>query len=344
MQNIFDISPDHIVEQLKAWQEPKFRVQQILTSAWNNPNSFFTTDSTLPLKLRLQIKKHFFIPDSPKIYKSITDKDGTCKITLKLLDNSLIESVAIPQKERLTFCLSSQVGCNIGCKFCATAKMGFIRNLTASEIILQLHTLTKLVNKKPTNIVFMGMGEPLQNLTNLRIALEIISKPYIWNWNSNKTLVSTCGWLPGIEAIIANPIPARLAVSLNSINNKIRSQLMPINQKFSLEKLLATLQVYNKKIKKTITCEYVLIKNINDSILSARILARILKKLKAKLNLIPYNNINHDKFLPPDKLVLNKFLQELKKNNIITTLRLSKGNNIKAACGQLATAYNRRKK
>jgi 23S rRNA (adenine2503-C2)-methyltransferase len=327
---------------MQSWGETPFRAKQIMAAAWTPGTSLFSQVSMLPLALRKKLDDFFLIskPFMPK--NLVTSTDGTSKALFELSDKLQIESVAIPFRNRLTFCLSSQVGCSLGCRFCATARMGFIRNLTTAELVGQLRGLIALVKRLPTSIVLMGMGEPLQNLDSVRSFVELIHHPQALNWSANKTTISTSGWLPGLEAITQNPLPAKLAFSLNAVTDGMRSQIMPVNRRYPLADILAALKKYAQAKQESITVEYVLLKGVNDRPEDARILARLLKSLPSKINLIPWNEVAGIPFHSPSAEIVQQFKTELLKQGALATLRLSRGAAIGAACGQLARQHHRR--
>jgi 23S rRNA (adenine2503-C2)-methyltransferase len=325
-----------------AWGETPFRVRQIIAAAWAPGTAAFSAVSALPLPLRRKLDGHFTIPAPWAPRSVLTAADGTAKAVFELADGRQVESVSIPLPGRLTFCLSSQVGCALGCRFCATARMGFVRNLSAGEIAGQLRGLMAYGKKAPTNVVLMGMGEPLQNLDAVRGFVELIHHPQALNWSRNKTTISTSGWLPGIEALIAEPLPAKLAFSFNAPTEALRSRLMPVNRKFPLADVLAALKKYARTKGETLTVEYVLLRGVNDRPEDARLLARLLKSLPSKINLIPFNEIPGIPFRTPDADTVRAFQAELQKHGTLTTLRSSRGAEIGAACGQLARQPQRR--
>ncbi|NTV52745.1 MAG: 23S rRNA (adenine(2503)-C(2))-methyltransferase RlmN [Candidatus Firestonebacteria bacterium] len=335
-KDIFDVSPSQLDELMNAWGETPFRVRQIIAAAWAPETASFAQITTLPLALRRKLDEHFFIP-APWVPKSVfTAADGTAKAVFELSDGRQIESVSIPLPRRLTFCLSSQVGCALGCRFCATARMGFVRHLSTGEIVGQLRGLRAYGSKLPTNVVLMGMGEPLQNLDSVRGFVELISHPQALSWSPNKTTISTSGWLPGLEDLITHPLPAKLAFSFNAVTDEIRNRIMPVNRRYPLSDVLATLKKYSRAKSETLTVEYVLLKGVNDRLEDARLLVRLLKALPSKINLIPFNEIPGIPFQAPDPETVLAFKAELQKHGALTTLRSSRGAEIGAACGQLA--------
>jgi len=274
-----------------------------------------------------------------KIAKTEISLDGTKKVLFELEDGNRIESVLIPEKNHFTACISSQVGCAMGCKFCLTAKQGLIRNLKSSEIINQVIQIRELLDQpeRLTNIVFMGMGEPLANFKAVKKAVNNIISPGALNFSRRRVTLSTCGLVPEIEKL-GNDLSVNLAVSLNAGDDKTRNNLMPINKKYPLKKLIETLKQFPLHKGRKITFEYILIRGINDRLSDAANLARLLKKIRAKINLIPFNRYDGSTFKEPDKKTVLAFQDALIRKNYTVMIRKSKGADISAACGQLITS------
>jgi len=340
--DFYNLSPQQLKEILSGWNEPDFRVNQVIAAAWTPGMTSFAQATSLPLDLRDKLDRHFLPSDPPKPQTVWQAQDGTVKALFNFSDGARIESVSIPFQERLTFCLSTQCGCSLGCRFCATSTLGFKRNLTAGEIIAQIRGLAALQQHTPTNLVFMGMGEPLQNLDALRRVLEIIGHSKTLRWSPSKTTVSTSGWVPGIEAITREPIPAKLAFSLNAAHDDLRSKLMPVNRRYPLQQVLDALRKYVLVSDQPVTVEYVLLGGVNDRPEEARLLLRLLKNLPSKINLIPWNAAPGMPFRPPSDKAIADFVQELRRGHARVTLRASRGTEIGAACGQLAARSVRR--
>jgi len=270
------------------------------------------------------------------------DSNSTRMVT-ELTDKNNVESVIIRKDNRVTLCVSSQVGCEFGCRFCLTGRMGFIRNLTVAEILWQVmgaRELLKKEEKKITNIVFMGMGEPLQNLESLLPAIEVIGSPFGFDFGKRKMTISTSGYVPGITELQKSGVGVNLAVSLNAANDSLRSSLMPINQKYPLSVLKEALRKFPSKRGKKLVVSYIMLDGINDSIQHARELSRWLTGLPAKINLIPYNDFNTSGFKssPLEKII--SFQNFLLEKQHVTTIRFSKGEEIGGACGQLIDRLN----
>jgi 23S rRNA (adenine2503-C2)-methyltransferase len=276
-----------------------------------------------------------------KIKKEKTSKDGTRKFLFELSDGNYIETVLIPEGKRLTLCVSSQVGCKYKCSFCMSGQGGFKRNMNISEIMNQfLQVSDEVLPKKITNIVFMGIGEPLDNFQNVTKAIENLTNSAGINFSSSRISISTCGLVPEIRKLIDSETGVKLSISLHASSDELRNKLMPINKKYPLKDLMAVLREFSRKKKSAVTFEYVLIEGMNVSEQDARKLVKLLHGIHAKLNLIPYN-ASAFKWKVPDKEKIRNFTEILKKKGIFYTLRKSKGQDIEAACGQLRANYGK---
>jgi 23S rRNA (adenine2503-C2)-methyltransferase len=290
--------------------------------------------------LRKTIEDNFYIKRLI-IENKQTSTDGTQKFLQKLEDGTHIESVLIPGKQNFTLCVSSQVGCAQDCQFCLTAKGGFVRNLSVAEIIAQVRDARFYLIEQSieplrlSNIVFMGMGEPLANYKNLIKALNIITdSDYGLKFSPRRVTVSTSGFVPKITQLGLD-IGVNLAISLNATQDKMRSRLMPINNKYPLSQLLEACRTFTIKPRNKITFEYILMKGVNDSRQDAIRLVKLLAPIKAKINLIPFNEYDKSEFKRPSKQEISDFLQILLDSNLTAIIRKSKGDDILAACGQL---------
>ena len=270
------------------------------------------------------------------VLSSQSDKQGTRKLLIGLADGQKIETVLIREKDHYTFCLSTQVGCALACRFCATGTMGFCRNLSAGEIVSQVLTLKKELGDHAgkVNLVFMGMGEPLLNYDNLSLALRRIIAVDGFNISPRHITVSTVGILENLKKLEQDFPQVKIAFSLNAPNNDLRSQLMPVSRSENLDSLLAYFR--GKKRRQRITCEYVLLRGVNDGPDMARKLVQLLHGIPAKVNLIPYNENPNLPFQRPDETAVEKFRAELVRRGLTVITRWSKGQDIRSACGQLA--------
>jgi 23S rRNA (adenine2503-C2)-methyltransferase len=275
-----------------------------------------------------------------EVAKEERSADGTVKFGLRLDDNEIIESVLIPEEERHTLCVSSQVGCAMGCGFCLTGTMGFKRNLRPSEIVGQVNAASDWLasqGKPPrlNNLVFMGMGEPLLNFDNLVAALKILMEQRGHDFSGRRITISTCGIVPKIKAL-GEAVPVNLAISLHAADDAIRDQLMPINKTYPLDQLLAACREFPLPPRRRIMMEYILIKDLNDSPEQARKLIKRLHGLRCKINLLPYNENEVFPYQRPPEERMEVFQRILRDAGITTLIRTSRGSDISAACGQLA--------
>ncbi len=269
-------------------------------------------------------------------------KDTTQKFLFRLRDGNLIESVLIPaspalygeRSDRRTICVSSQVGCAYGCKFCASGLDGWTRNLDTGEIVGQLLAVEEASGEEIDNVVFMGMGEPLANLENLLRAIHIINAPWGMEIGARHITISTSGLAPQIRALAEEPMQFRLALSMHGATDEVRSQIMPVNRKYPLETLLAACDYYVAR-KRRMLFEYILIADVNDTEEQAHALAKHARRLSAKVNLIPYNTVEGLSWTRPSRARQERFHAILREHGIFSTLRLEKGHDIDAACGQL---------
>jgi 23S rRNA (adenine2503-C2)-methyltransferase len=314
-----------------------YRAEQIRQWIFGHKAESFEEMTNVSKELRNYLNS-FCVISQLKIIKTEISLDGTKKFLFELEDGNRIESVLIPERNHYTMCISSQVGCAMGCKFCLTARQGFIRSLKSSEIINQVIQIRQLLDQpdRLTNIVFMGMGEPLANFEAVKKAVKNIISPDALNFSRRQVTLSTCGLVPEIERL-GRDLPINLAVSLNAADDKTRNMLMPINKKYPLKKLMETLKHFPLHKGRRITFEYILIRDINDRLSDATNLARLLKNIRAKINLIPFNRYDGSPFDEPDEGNIVAFQDELIRKNYTVTIRKSKGADISAACGQLIT-------
>ncbi len=318
---------------------PPFRGKQIFSWLYRPGITSFNEMTDLPKALRESLTGLATFSRFTSFIKEVS-RDGTCKYGFHLQDGKMIESVLIPEADRNTLCISSQVGCAMGCAFCLTGTMGFSRNLSCAEIVNQVCAVRDDLSKdnRPgiTNLVFMGMGEPLANFENLTRALIILSDKQGLHFSEHKITVSTCGIVPKIIEL-GKKFKVNLAISLHAADNKTRSSLMPINQRYPLEALMEACQEFSLPKRKKITFEYALLKGINDSDKDAVMLARLLHGIQAKINLLPCNETPEIPFTKPDEQRITSFQNILKKRGYTVLIRSSRGADISAACGQLAS-------
>ena len=334
-KDIKGFSPEGLKVEMRKISEPAYRAKQILFWLYKKGVNSFNAMGNIPKPLKDKLDSLYSIGNI-QLYKRLVSTDKTEKFLFKLSDGNFIETVLIYAGGRKTLCLSTQVGCRYRCCFCASGLKGFIRNLTPSEITNQILFLQHTFKHKITNLVFMGMGEPLDNYENVSSAIMIINSPEGIGIAARRITVSTSGIIPGIEKLKNLGLQINLSISLHAANNKLRDGLMPVNKKYPVGELIKACQDYINTTGRILTLEYVLIKDKNDSEQNAEELAAIAKKLKAKVNLIPYSNICGFNLKAPQEADIEIFMNRLKSKRVSATLRESKGKDIQAACGQLA--------
>jgi 23S rRNA (adenine2503-C2)-methyltransferase len=329
-------------EQLQNWVKennlPSYRAQQIYDWLWLKNVSSFDEMSDIPKSLRQKLSEHFDIKQIQTQTIQIS-KDKTIKCAIKLFDGNVVESVLIPTSTRVTACVSSQVGCSLDCKFCATAQLKRKRNLDYQEIYQQVYFIKELAKEKYnlplTNIVYMGMGEPLLNYSNVMKSIEMITSPKGLGMSPQRITVSTSGIAKMIVKMADEKVKFNLALSLHSAIEEKRRQIMSISESNTLEMLANALNYFYEKTGTRPTLEYVMLYEFNDSIKDAEALANFCRKVKSKVNLIEYNPVENSPFKRTTKERLENFVQYLEKKKIIVTVRRSRGIDIDAACGQL---------
>src|SRR5438552_3687089 len=333
---------EELQRELQELSEPSYRAGQITDWLYKKRAGAFEEMTDLPQSLRALLAERFSI-GKIDIVRVLGSRDATRKFLLRLSDGNLIESVLIPaspalygaKSDRRTVCVSTQVGCAYGCKFCASGLEGFSRNLCANEIVDQIITIERSSEEKIDNIVFMGMGEPLANFDNVLRAIRIINAPWGLGIGARHITVSTSGLVPQIKKLADEPLQIRLAVSLHGATDEVRDQIMPINRRFNIEKLLSACDYYVAHKKQRLTFEYILIAGVNDADDQAHLLAQHARRLSAKVNLIPYNAVEGLEWSRPSRNRQEKFLSILREQRVAATLRREKGHDINAACGQL---------
>ena len=314
--------------------QPKYRAAQLFNWIYKRTVSTFNEMTNFSKSLRQQLDNMAEI-GLMSVEKQINSTDGqTTKFLFKLNDGLCVESVFMIEGKRRTVCLSSQVGCALGCSFCATGKMGFQRNLSAGEIIDQLLTIQRTLNVEVTNIVIMGMGEPFLNYDEVIKACDIISHDKGIAIGKRKITISTCGIVPAIKRFADEGQRYKLAISLNAADDEIRSQFIPTNKKYPLNELINAAKYYAARSRHRITFEYVIIDGLNDGIDDALKLSKLIQDLKCKINIIPYNSIDK-KQRPPSEETIHAFIRPFLNMNVVISVRRSKGVDIGAACGQL---------
>ena len=339
--SIKSLSLEELAQYFAARDAPNYRAKQITDWLYKKRVHSFAAMTDLPEATRVQLTENFSLA-TPDTVRVLGSKDTTQKFLFRLADGNLIESVLIPaspalygqSSDRRTACVSTQVGCAYGCKFCASGLDGFSRNLDPSEIVSQLLAIEAESGKKVDNIVFMGMGEPLANLTNLLRAIRIINAPWGLEIGARHITISTSGLAPQIRQLATEPTQFRLAISLHGATDEVRSRIMPVNRKYNLATLFAACDEYVSQ-KKRLMFEYILIAGVNDTDEQAKRLAKHARRLSAKINLIPYNTVAGLEWTRPSRNRQETFLRSLREYGAVATLRREKGHDIDAACGQL---------
>lgn len=324
--------------------QPSFRARQIMEWTYQREKRVDSWEgmTNLPASLRVSLGEIHPLR-MPEVVTVSGSKDTTRKLLLRLHDGELIETVLIPaspalygeESDRRTLCVSSQVGCAYGCKFCASGLDGWKRHLSADEIVTQVLLAEKISGERINNLVFMGMGEPMANYKNFMQAVGILNAPWGVGLGARKMTVSTSGLVPRIRELADQPLQIRLAISLHGASDSVRSEIMPVNQKYPVAELMEACAYYSERKKQMITFEYILIEGVNDDPSEARLLAERARGLRAKINLIPYNTVEGLPWNRPSEPVQEEFLSILRGRGIAATIRREKGHDIDAACGQL---------
>jgi 23S rRNA (adenine2503-C2)-methyltransferase len=330
------LSQNELIEYIESAGEKKFRANQLFSWIWAKNAASFDDMTDIKKEFRSYLNDNCQIFDC-KIKTRQISSDGTVKYLIEFSDGLCAETVLMrfDNRSNLSMCVSSQVGCKMGCIFCATGKNGFKRNLLPHEIVSQILLAQIDTGLKITNVVFMGQGEPLDNFENVKKALELINKNL--QISIRRITLSTSGIIPKIYELAQNDLIPTLAISLHAPNHQIREKIMPVEKKYNIEELKKALLNYSQKTKDRVTIEYILIKDLNDSIECANELIEYLKDLKCNINLIPYNSVNDEYgYQKPDKKTIMKFKYLLEKFGKKVTVRLERGADIDAACGQLA--------
>ncbi|MGZ8940991.1 MAG: 23S rRNA (adenine(2503)-C(2))-methyltransferase RlmN [Limisphaerales bacterium] len=343
---------EELQEQFQKWECPTYRVSQLLDWLYRRKATSWDAMTNLPKNLRQNLE-HTFSLETVQLARKQGSRDTTQKCLWRLADGAFIESVLIPANpalygeasDRHTLCVSTQVGCAYGCRFCASGLEGWKRNLGVHEIVEQVLAVERwhaaetpadnsgdrLVN----NLVIMGMGEPLANYDNLLKALKILNAPWGGGIGARKITVSTSGLAPQIRKLADEPFQFRLAISLHGATDEVRNKIMPVNRKYPVNVLVSACEYYQSKKGRMITLEYILIKGVNDGLDQIKPLSELARRLNAKMNLIPYNKVEGLPWERPDEKSQDRFTSALNERGVVATLRREKGHDIDAACGQL---------
>lgn len=342
MKNLLDFS----LEELKLWmrenKEKEFRAKQIMDwvykEKWN-----FNDMINIPKSTREKMQENFYI-SIPKIErKNISKKGDTIKFLLEYSDGNVIESVVMKYEYGNSICISTQVGCRMGCKFCASTIGGRIRNLSSGEILGEILSLQKEIGERISNIVLMGSGEPFDNYENVIKFIRLVNSKNGLNIGQRHITLSTCGIIPKIQEFSKEQLQVTLAISLHAPNDQIRKTMMPIANKYSIEELIEACKEYIKDTKRRVTFEYALVNGVNDNEECAEKLSELLKGMLCHVNLIPINEVKENKYKKSTQLRIKKFTDILVKKGIETTVRKEMGSDIDAACGQLRRSYIKEK-
>ena len=340
MEDFFGLTLSNLEAQIGALGKEKYRARQLFRWVYNQGNLDFTEMTNIPKGLRSVFSEMFSLKTLP-ITEELSSHDGSTKLGLAAADGHVIESVLMPEKNRVTLCVSTQIGCRMGCRFCVTGKIGFKRNLTAAEIVGQVITVRehlKKAGRSPiTNIVFMGMGEPMDNIDNVATALDILKDQNGLDLSYRKITLSSVGIVDGLKTLDSKS--AVIAISLNAADDATRSMLMPINRLYPIGKIMEFVRGFKGTKRTRITFEYILIKGVNDSLDDAKRLADLLKDIKCKINLIPYNASPFTEFEAPERAQVDRFHQYLVDRYFTTIIRDSRGQDVSGACGQLGMSY-----
>lgn len=340
-KNIYSFTQEELIKELvenPIKQFPSFRAKQIYHWLYTKYEDDFSKMENLPKELREFLKDNY-TSNAVEIARKEESSDGSVKYLFKTLDNLTYEAVFLKMKEdKFTFCLSSQIGCKVGCSFCLTAKGGFVRNLSIGEMVYQVVAIKKdqnIPSNKAVNIVYMGMGEPLDNLESVKGCISILSELDGLSISARRQTISTSGIAPKIKKLGALNLGVQLAISLHAVDDKLRTELMPINKAYNIQAIIDEVRAFPIDSRKRVMFEYLMIDGLNDGLESAKKLVALLNKIKAKVNLIYFNPHEGSIYKRPSKEKVEAFREFLLKKGLLCTIRESKGLDISAACGQL---------
>jgi 23S rRNA (adenine2503-C2)-methyltransferase len=337
--NLLDCSPAEMEALAESLGAPRYRGRQL--ARWIFTRGIVDLDamSDLPRDFRAALAARASV-DLPEIERRTPSQDGSHKLVLRYADGARVQAVLMPDGDRLTLCVSTQVGCGFGCAFCFTGTMGLERNLSAGEIVAQVVVARQglAAGARITHVVYMGMGEPLANYAATVKSLRLLTDPLAFGFSPRRITVSTVGLVSGIERLARESLKVNLAISLHATGNEIRDRIMPVNRGFAIEELLAACRRFPLPFRQRMTFEYVLLDGVNDAVDDAKRLVRLLKGIRAKINLIPFNDWEGSGFSRPPLPRILAFQAVLLEHGITATIRWSKGEDIGAACGQLREA------
>ena len=340
--NLYGLHRAELAEALAAWSVPPYRADQLMRALYQRDALAPSSWTDLPVALREEIARAYTV-ERPRVAEQQRGPDGTLKALLDLPGGGRVEAVAMGSPKGLTFCISSQIGCAMGCAFCMTARLGYQRQLTPGEIVGQVAALEELTGcgRSDFNIVFMGMGEPLHNLEGVLGALRLLTDEDGFGLGPRRITVSTVGLVKGIERLAREPVVPRLSVSLITADPQQRAELMPIARRIGIEPLADAIRRFGEGRRDRPTLEVVLLRDVNDSERHARLVVRFAHEARAKVNLIPFNPTPELPFDAPSEERIDRFLEILSRAGVIGTVRRSRGRDIDAACGQLAFTRRR---
>ncbi len=342
MKSIYDFTREKLEEFFIGQNEKKFKATQVYEWLYKKRISSFEEMQNIS-KTTIQLLKENFSIDELNLLTSQSDVDVD-KYLFELKDQNKIEAVLMHHGYGYSLCISTEVGCNMGCLFCESGRLKKVRNLEVSEMVLQILQIEKLKNVRISHVVLMGIGEPFDNYDNVIDFVKVINDPKGIDLGARHITISTCGLVPKIKEFMELNTQVNLAVSLHAPNNYLRDKIMPINKAYKIEELMEAIKAYIKKTNRRVTFEYIMLKDLNDTKDCALELAKLLKGINCYVNLIPYNRTSaHDKFGKSDKETILKFYDTLKKNNINVTIRREFGSKVMAACGQLRANYEEEK-
>lgn len=337
MQNVYDISLEELESYFEKNHEKKFKAEQVFT--WLYKNRVKTFDDFRNIKKEtIQILKRDFTIDRLEIIKKLQDKD-TVKYLFNLKDSQKVEAVLMRHDYGNSLCVSTQVGCNMGCTFCESGRLKKVRNLKTYEMVLQILQIEEDLNLRISHIVLMGIGEPFDNYENVMRFIDIVNSDKGIHIGARHITISTCGLVPKIKEFMKNDKQVNLAISLHAPNDALRTKLMKINKVYPISDIIEVIKEYINKTNRRVTFEYIMLKDINDKEENAYELASLLKGINCYVNLIPYNETSHIEYRKSSKEQILKFYDILKKNKINVTIRKEFGSQLKAACGQLRSLY-----
>lgn len=334
-KDIKSLNNEELAELVRENSLPAFRAKQIFSWLHKSGVSDFSEMSNVSKDLRNKLSEEFYISSCEIENKYVSAIDGTVKYLFRLSDGEFLETVIMKYKYGYTICVSSQVGCKMGCRFCASTLAGFKRNLTAGEIESQLHSAQKDLGIRISHIVLMGIGEPLDNFDNVLRFIENVNSEDGLNISVRNITLSTCGIVPRIKDLMKHDLQLTLTISLHAPNDEIRSKIMPVNDRWKISEVIAACREYAEFTSRRVSFEYTLIKDVNDTPECAEELSKLLKGMLCHVNLIPVNNVEERKNIRSSDKSVNKFLHILQKNGINATIRRTLGSDINASCGQL---------